>query len=63
MAYSFTVTRNVDARDELHNPVKIALASVIHENGHRETVAVREDLIQFAGEAIIETEIARKMRR
>jgi hypothetical protein len=60
---SFTVTRDVDAVDDKGQPVKIALASVIHENGEGETVAVREDLIRFAGESIIETEVRRKVSR
>jgi hypothetical protein len=56
---SFTVSRNIDATDESGQPVKIALASIIHENGVGQTVAIREDLIAFAGEDIIEVEVMR----
>jgi hypothetical protein len=56
---SFTVTRNVDAKDSNGQPCKIALASIIHENGVGQTVAIREDLIAFAGEQIIEAEVMR----
>ena len=60
---SYTVSRNVDATDETGNPVKIALATVIHENGEQETVAVREDKIRFAGESLIDVEVAKAMSR
>lgn len=56
---SFTVSRNIDATDEAGHPVKIALASIIHDNGVGQTVAIREDLITFAGEGIIEKEVMR----
>lgn len=56
---SFTVTRNVDATDGNGQPCKVALASIIHENGVGQTVAIREDLIAFAGEEIIEKEVMR----
>lgn len=56
---SFTVTRNHDATDEHGQPCKIALASIVHDNGVGQTVAIREDLIAFAGEDIIETEVMR----
>ena len=56
---SFTVTRNHDAIGPDGKPCKIALASIIHENGVGQTVAIREDLIAFAGEGIIEEEVRR----
>jgi hypothetical protein len=56
---SYTVTRNIDAEDEQGNPVKIALASVVHENGVGQTVAIPEALIRFAGESVIEREVMR----
>lgn len=60
---SYGLARNVDATDSNGKPVKIALAVVEHENGHREKVAIPEGLITFAGESIIPHEIARKVRR
>lgn len=56
---SYTVTRNVKAKDGAGRPVQIALASIIHENGTGQTVAIPEDLIKFAGESIIAQEVAR----
>lgn len=56
---SFTVSRNVDAKDEHGRDVKIALATVGHENGVLQTIAIREDLIAFAGENIIAEEVAK----
>lgn len=55
----FTVTRNVEATDSAGKPCKIALASVVHENGQSQTVAIKEELIKFAGEGIIEREVMR----
>ena len=56
---SYTVTRNVAATDASGKPCRIALASVIHENGVGQTVAIPEDLIRFAGESIIDEEVRR----
>lgn len=56
---SYTVTRHVSATDAQGNPCKIALATIIHENGVGQTVAIREDLIRFAGEGIIDEEVKR----
>jgi hypothetical protein len=54
---SFTVTRHVPAEDAIGRPCKIALATIIHENGQAQTVAIPEDKIQFEGEDIIESEV------
>lgn len=62
MNYRYTLTRNIDATKD-GRPCKIALASVIHENGTGETVAIPEELIKFAGESIIPVEVDRAMRR
>ena len=59
---SYTITRNVEATRD-GQPCRIAIATVIHENGHSETVAVNEDLIRFAGEGIIDAEVRRAMNR
>lgn len=56
---SYTVTRNVAATDAQGKPCRIALASIIHDNGAGQTVAIREDLITFAGESIIDVEVKR----
>ncbi|MDQ3222672.1 MAG: hypothetical protein M3Q75_04245 [Gemmatimonadota bacterium] len=58
---SFTVTRDVTAEEQDGTPCKIALATVFHENGAEQTIAIREDLIEFAGEYIIEEEVMRAM--
>lgn len=55
---SYTVTRHVPA-DGPNGPCYIALASIVHENGVGQTVAIPEDLIRFAGEIIIEQEVMR----
>lgn len=60
---SYTVTRNVDATKGDGTPCKIALASVVHENGTGQTVAIPEDLIRFAGESIIDAEVKRAVSR
>lgn len=57
------LARHQDARNATGQPCKIAIATVIHENGEYETVAINEDLIRFAGEGIIEKEVARAMTR
>lgn len=54
---SFTVTRNVAATDSIGQPCNIALATIIHENGQAQTVAIPEDKIRFEGEHIIEAEV------
>lgn len=59
---SYTVTRNVAATRD-GKLVKIALASVVHENGVGQTVAISEDLIRFAGESIIDVEVNRAVKR
>jgi len=56
---SYTVMRRVPATDEHGNDVSMAIALVTHENGARQRVAIREDLIRFAGEGIIEEEVKR----
>ncbi len=59
---SFTTSRHVAATKADGTPVKICLATVIHENGVQETVAIPEDLIAFEGEHIIEREVRMKVR-
>ncbi len=56
---SYTLTRGITAEEPDGTPCKIALATVFHENGAEQTVAIREDLIEFAGEYIIEEEVMR----
>lgn len=63
MAYRYTLTRDVVARKDDGSEHRIALASVVHENGVGETVAINEDLIKFAGEGIIPIEVERAMKR
>lgn len=55
---SFTVSRNVDATDDHGNKVKIALATIMHDNGVSQTIAVPEDKIAFFGEDLIAREVA-----
>jgi hypothetical protein len=56
---SFTVSRNIDATNPIGLPCKIAIATVIHENGHQHTVAIPEEKIRLMGEGIIEAEVRR----
>lgn len=61
---SVTIARNVHAVDEHNMPVLVALATVIHENGQTQTVAVREDQARFHsgsddGKSFILSEIER----
>lgn len=55
---SFTVSRNVDATDDHGRKVKIALATIMHDNGASQTIAVPEEKIRFFGEDIIAQEVA-----
>lgn len=54
-----TVTRIVAATDAAGRPRMVALATVIHENGQSQTIAIPEDQIRFEGEDIIAKEVAR----
>jgi hypothetical protein len=54
---NFTVTRNLDAFDARGEPCKIALCTIIHENGFRQTHCINEAYIAFAGEQVIEEQI------
>lgn len=44
---SVTVTRNVPATNEAGMPCLIALATVVHENGQTQTIAVNEAQARF----------------
>lgn len=56
--FSYTVSRNIEATGP-NGPCKITLATIVHENGVGQTVAIPEELIRFAGEGIIEAEVMR----
>lgn len=55
---SFSVSRNVDATDAHGKPVKIALATIGHDNGVLQTIAIPESRIMFEGEDLIAREVA-----
>lgn len=55
---SFTVSRNIDATDDYGRKVKIALATIIHDNGVSQTIAVPEEKIRLFGEDLIAQEVA-----
>jgi hypothetical protein len=54
----YTVARNIPASKD-GKTAFIAVALVQFENGHRTRLAIPEDLIRFAGEAIIDQEVRR----
>lgn len=56
---TYGISRNVDATDEHGQPCKIALAVIEHENGTKQTLAIPEALIAYAGETIIDEEVRR----
>lgn len=58
-ALTYGITRNVEATDEHGQPCKIALVVIEHRNGTRQTLAINEALIAYAGESIIEDEVKR----
>lgn len=58
-ALTYGVTRNVEATDEHGQPCRIALVVIEHESGAKQTLAVNEALIRYAGEDIIEAEVKR----
>lgn len=60
---TYGISRNVAATGPDGRSAKIALVTIRHENGHKQTLAINEELIRFAGEGIIEDEIRRASRR
>lgn len=56
---TYGISRNVEATDEHGQPCKIALAVIEHENGTKQTVAIPEALIAYAGTSIIDEEVRR----
>src|SRR6476469_10243441 len=64
MTVSVSITRNVPATNEAGMPTLIALATVIHENGQSQTVAVSEAQAMFeSGEDNGESFILREVER
>jgi hypothetical protein len=56
----YGVSRNVDARDKAHRPVKLAMVVMERDNGSFEVFGIREDRIRFYGEGVIQAEVLRK---
>lgn len=55
----YGVSRKVPAEDANGRPCFIALVLIEHENGFKETLAIPEALITYAGEGIIADEVRR----
>lgn len=53
----YGLSRNVEARDAKGRKTLICMAVIEHENGFQQRLAIPEELIQYAGEGIIELEI------
>jgi len=55
--YRYAVARQVAAKDEAGNDVRICICFIEHENGTRARHAINEDFIAFAGEQVIAEEV------
>lgn len=59
----YGVSRNMTVVDEHGKELQAALILIKHENGYTERLIVREDLIRFAGEQVIDDEVKRALNR
>jgi len=60
--YRYAVARQVEAKDEAGNDVRICICFIEHENGTRARHAINEDFIAFAGEQVIAEEVEEAVR-